>query len=33
MRTAALFIAGIITGCVAAVWLPFAAITIMAAFM
>lgn len=32
MRTAVLFIAGIITGCVAVVWLPFAAITLMAAF-
>ena len=32
MRTVGLFIAGIITGCVAVVWVPFAVITLMAAF-
>ena len=32
VRTSALFIAGIVAGCVAVVWLPFAAITLMAAF-
>ena len=32
VRTVALSIAGILTGCVAVVWLPFAAITLMAAF-
>lgn len=32
MRTAALFVAGILTGIVAVVWVPFAAITLMAAF-
>lgn len=32
MRTVALFITGIVVGCVAVVWLPFAAITLMAAF-
>ena len=33
MRTTALFIAGILTGCVAVVWVPFAVVTLMAAFM
>mgnify|MGYP006956241310 CR=1 FL=1 len=32
VRTAVLFVAGIMTGIMAAVWLPFAAITLMAAF-
>lgn len=32
VRTAALFVAGIMTGIAALVWLPFAAITLMAAF-
>ena len=32
VRTAVLFVAGVLTGCVAVVWLPFAAITLMAAF-
>lgn len=31
MRTVTLFIAGILTGCVAVVWAPFAAITLTAA--
>lgn len=32
VRTVALFITGIVVGCVAVVWLPFAVITLMAAF-
>lgn len=32
MRTVSLFIAGILTGCVAVVWVPFAIITLTAAF-
>lgn len=32
VRTVALLVAGILTGIVAVVWLPFAAITLAAAF-
>lgn len=32
VRTAALFITGIVVGCVAVVWVPFALVTLMAAF-